>query len=325
MIPQQLKDLLRPSNQTFIRLSAAMGRFNHPVWIIGAGRSGTTWLSDLLRASQPYRFLFEPFHSSHNPKAHFLPAHQYLRPGDAYPLFDELADSIFDGKTYIPRYDHANKFKLFHGMLAKDITANMVSFAVYEKKPEIDLILLIRNPFAVALSRQKKMEWNWFNEPILFLKQQYLFDDYLMPFDDLIRDVSKIGDYFLNQILIWSIIHYVPLQQFSNHQMQVVFYEDLLLNTDDELQRLKASLRNKGSSHHNVLEESIKFQPSRTTNLSSDEIRDKSPEDWMSEIDEKRLAHGRFILKQFGLQFLYDESGFPAVLPTEVLNKRSLP
>jgi len=316
-----VKHTLRPSNQTFIRLSALLGRFKHPVWVIGAGRSGTTWLCNLMCARHKYRFLFEPFKASHNPETGFLPAHYYLRPGASNTRLLKLSDKVFNGRTFFPDLDFANKHKLFDGLLVKDISANLFSYSLQKVKPEIDLILIIRNPFAVALSRQNKQDWEWFKQPEIFLNQKHLKVDYLEPFKDLILEISKTDNYILKQILIWSITHYVPINQFSSNQMQVVFYEDLVTYTSRELQRLENELRNKRPSSQTELADSTIYHPSRTTSLTSAELKSKSPVDWKNHIREKDLTYGNMILKQFDLDFLYRENGYPAISPKEVLNK----
>lgn len=321
MILQQLKHFLRPSNKTFIRLSNLLGRFKHPVWVIGAGRSGTTWLCNMMSSRQKYRFLFEPFHPSHNPEADFLPNHLYIRPRESNPKLEELANKIFTGKEYFPGSDSANKHKLFDGLLVKDISANLFSYALCENTPEIDPVLILRNPFAVALSRQNKPEWGWFNEPEEFLNQNNLVLDYLEPCKKLILNISKSDDFILKQILIWSVIYYVPLRQFSADQLQIVFYEDLLQHTDRELQRLENSLRSNSAASKTPLLNDTKYRPSKTTGLTSSDLRKKTPSDWQRHISKEQYTRGTTILEQFGLNFLYDENGNPAVSPAEILTR----
>jgi hypothetical protein len=318
-ITEQIKHFLRPSNKTFIAVNALMGRFKHPLWVIGAGRSGTTWFCNLMCSQRKYRFLFEPFNSSHNPEADFLPRHFYLKPGEPHSRLNHLADKVFHN-SYFPGLDSTNKHKLFVGLLVKDISANLFAYALHQAKPEIDLILIIRNPFAIALSRQNKPGWRWFNEPEKFLKQKTLTQDYLEPHKKLILEVSKTEDFIQKQILIWSVTHLIPLQQFNNDQLQIVFYEDLVRNTTSELQRLEASLRNNGISSQTTLTDSVKYQPSRTTDLSAIDLQKKSPADWQKHISTKQITRGNMILKQFGVDCLYDASGNPVIDPSDVLN-----
>jgi len=318
---QHIKQLLRPSNQTFIAANALIGRFKHPVWVIGAGRSGTTWLCNLMCSRLKYRFLFEPFQASHNPEANFLPSHYYLRPGESNPKLEELANKIFRGKEYFPGSDPVNKHKLFDGLLVKDISANLFSYALSQSKPEIDPVLILRNPFAVALSRKNKPEWRWFNEPEEFLNQEYLVLDYLDPYKKLILKISKSDDFILKQILIWAVINQVPLRQFSANQLQIVFYEDLLQHTNRELQRLERSLRSHSDDSKTPLLNDVKYQPSKTTGLTSSELRKKSPSDWQKHVSKKQISRGARIPEQFGLNFLYDENGNPAVSAAEILTR----
>jgi len=316
-----VKQFLRPSNQTFIRFNALMGRFKHPVWVLGAGRSGTTWLCNMLCERRKYRFLFEPFHPAHNAEADFLAGHLYFRAAELYPRLKNLADKVFNGTTFFPSSDPSNKHKLFDGMLVKDISANLFAYALHKLKPNIDPILIIRNPFSVALSRQNKPDWAWFNDPESLLQQDSLRQDYLKPYEKLILEISKTEDFILKQILIWSIIHFVPLQQFNPQNLQIVFYEDLLQYTTRELHRLEGALKGSLSSPSTGVTDQVKYKPSSTTGLTENDLRKKSPSDWKKYITKEQLTHGNMILDLFGLNFLYDEHGYPTVAPERVITE----
>jgi hypothetical protein len=55
--------VLRHSRKSALVANYCAGRFRYPiVWVIGDGRSGTTWLMELINWRKTYREMFEPFH-----------------------------------------------------------------------------------------------------------------------------------------------------------------------------------------------------------------------------------------------------------------------
>lgn len=96
----------------------------------------------------------------------------------------------------------------------------------------------MRNPFSVALSTYKTKDSGWFTDPLVLLNQTALFEDYLHPFEDAIRKISIGNDYILCQILIWSIINYVPLRQFKLCQIHICFYEDIINDPNREISKI---------------------------------------------------------------------------------------
>jgi len=86
---------------------------------------------------------------------------------------------------------------------------------------------LFRCPF----EKQKK-EWYWVTDPLL-LTQKNLYEDYLRPFEDLIRKTGESNDYILRQILICSIINHIQLKQFAPDQIHITFYEKVYADPDN--------------------------------------------------------------------------------------------
>jgi len=76
----------------------------------------------------------------------------------------------------------------------------------------------------------------WLEDPSELLKQGPLHQDYLRPFEGVIRGVGD--DVILRQVLIWAILHYVPFRQFQPGRLHVIFYEDVVRSSEQELSRL---------------------------------------------------------------------------------------
>jgi len=318
-MPNTVKILKKPllitkeaARFAIIRANYYAGNYQNAVWLIGDGRSGTTFVSSLLNWNHKYREMFEPFHPIYVKQMKSLPFHKYIRPNDANNAFTRIAADVFTGKLTSPFIDIANRRFVYKSLLIKDIFANLLANWAYHtfSDLEIKVILLLRNPFAVALSKYKKKHWHWMTDPKEFLKQQQLMDDHLHPFKDLIENISD--DYIERQILIWSIINYVPLRQFNNNQLHVLFYEDIVSQPREEL----TSLFNYIDPTLDSLAIDCALQklhvPSRVSGSESNIKKGQSPIDsWQKEITPKQLKNGREILDQFGFGQLYKEDGLP--------------
>ena len=289
-----------------------LNNYKEVIWLIGDGRSGTTWVSNLINHNKSYREMFEPFHPRLVRGMNFLLLQQYIRPRDSNKQLEIIASDVFSGKFMNPRVDSGNRSFLYRGLLIKDIFANLFSCWVSSNFPKVKIILLIRNPFSVALSKYKLKNWLWLTEPIDLLKQSALYEDYLRPFEDLIRRTSKEGDYVLCQILIWSIINYVPLIQFNRGQIHVMFYEDVFTKPGDEISKMFRFVRPGIESHSINLDRESVNRPSRFAGPESNLLRGTSPvTSWKDELTFQQIDAGLKILQCFGFAELYDDNSIP--------------
>jgi hypothetical protein len=295
-----------------IRANYYAGNYQNAVWLIGDGRSGTTYVSSLLNWNHKYREMFEPFHPIYVKQMKDLPFHKYIRPDDVNNALAGIASDVFTGKLTSSFIDISNRRLVYKNLLIKDIFANLLANWAYHTFSHLDIkvILLLRNPFAVALSKYKKKHWHWMTDPKAFLDQQQLMDDHLRPFKELIKNIGD--DYIERQILIWSIINYVPLRQFNRDQLHVLFYEDIIAQPGKEL----ASLFNyiNPTMDSSAIDHALQklHIPSWVSGSESNIRKGKSPIDsWQKEITPEQLQNGRAILERFGFSQLYKENGLP--------------
>jgi Sulfotransferase domain len=282
------------------------GHYREVVWLIGDGRSGTTWVASLINHEQRYREMFEPFHPRVlEPARGFLP-NQYIRPDDSRDTFQAAAADVFSGRLTHTRVDADTRPGIYKGLLIKDIFANLFARWALQRFPGLRIVLLVRNPFAVAVSKLHKRQWCWTVDPLDLLNQPDLRDDYLQPFEDVIRRVSGRNDYIQNQILIWSILNYVPLLQFRAEQLHVVFYEDVCGRPDEEVSRIVSHTRPDDVGPRATISPEIVRKPSRVTAPGSAVMAGASPIDsWRREVTPAQIEAGLGILAHFGLDGLY--------------------
>ena len=307
-----LSHLLKPVRDVSLHANRLLDNYEEVIWLVGDGRSGTTWVADLLNHDRRYREMFEPFHPQHVDEMNFLTPHLYLRSNESNLQLENIAADIFSGTFTHPVVDSANQSRLYSGLLIKDIFANLFAHWAAARFPDLKIILLIRNPFSVALSKQKKKDWFWVTDPMTLLTQKHLYEDYLYPFERLIREISSSDDYILRQVLIWSIINYVPLRQFAPGYLHIMFYEDMYTDPENQVSAALRFIKNTNINCHVTLDEEIVRKPSRVVSKESSLFSGKSPvTSWKNELTTRQIDAGLNILDAFGFAGLYDDDGIP--------------
>ncbi len=266
-------------------------------FLAGSGRSGTTWLSDLINHRRDYRYIFEPF----NPEKVSICGHfrskQYLRPDDSREEFLGPARKILSGGLRNGWTDRFHRGFLTRRRLIKDIRANLLLGWMRANFPEMPIILLLRHPCAVVASR---LRLGWNDNLAETMEQEDLVADYLSPMEDAIRFAR---DDFERHLFLWCIDNYVPLTQFSPGEIHVAFYEDLLASPEEELQSLFAFLGRR-------VDERVYEQMERPSPLSSEDTS-RTLDGWRSSVSKARISRAGEILGLFGLDRIYGEDSMP--------------
>lgn len=289
-----------------------LDNYREVIWLIGNGRSGTTWAADLVNHNKGYREMFEPFHPHLVDGMGFLKLHQYVRPDDSNPELEAIAADVFSGRFRHPSVDQGNRSLIYRGLLIKDIFANLFARWVSLRFPQVKIVLLMRNPFAVALSTYRKRDWIWATDPLDLLNQTALHEDYLRPFEDLIRKTSRDGDYVLRQILIWAIINYVPLRQFRPGEIHICFYEDLINHPNQEVTNILRFAKLGTPVGPVDIAREILDRPSRVSDQGSSSFAQATLNcAWKNELSARQIDTGLEILRSFGFDGLYDQNSLP--------------
>jgi hypothetical protein len=286
-----------------------LSRYDTVIWLIGSGRSGTTWVSNIINHKKDYRELFEPFHPKTIRYAKgWTTSYQYIRKGETAPGLVKFAEEVFTGKFVHRNIDKGNKTTFYNKLLVKDIHANLFAHFLSGHFPHVKLLMVIRNPFAVALSKYKTKDHGWITEPAEFLRQSQLVKDFLQPYTKLIEEISESNDYIVKQILVWSIINYVPLRQFPPDKLLVVFYEDLISKPNAELARIERYVYPDAPTSAFVVSQQVLNTPSRVTRKGKQNF---SLSEWQKDVSPAQVQTGNLILKAFGFENLYNEQLLP--------------
>jgi hypothetical protein len=309
--------VLLPRLSSLLRAPAAdrwLGRGEGVAWVIGEGRSGTTWLANLIASFGRKRILFEPFHPGKVTEAQFMPALSYRREQDADAQLEEFATAVFSGSLQGPWVDKNALFDPpYDGLVVKDIFASLVAKWVTVRISNVRPVLIVRNPFSVAKSKQRKTKAWWVDSPAQLLRQGHLVEDHLSDVVAVLEAAGATENFIIRQVAIWASVHHVLFRQFSKEELLVVFYESLLSDPLPEVDRLTSFLGCR-RPNNDVLERALQAR----SRVSSKEgvRRARNISEWREGLTEVELAAGQEILSELGLAGLYDEAGHsrPAAL-----------
>jgi hypothetical protein len=276
------------------------------ILIVGTGRSGTTWLADMIASQISCRIMFEPFHSKQVHGFHQFHYFQYMRQEEKNNALYNFCQKIFTGDirdSWIDRQvDHLNpRYRLI-----KDIRANLFLKWIAENFPQVPILFIIRHPCAVVLSRMK-LDWATDTDIAPLLEQTNLVDDFLSDKMEIIHRSQTDEE---KHAVIWCISHLVPIQQFIDSTLNVVFYENLCLQPEIESSKI---FRVINFEYDNSVFEVIK-QPSTTTVRSSAILTGENRvARWKKDLSSKQIDSIFSIVENFGLDHIYGDSDMPLV------------
>ncbi len=275
------------------------------ILIAGTGRSGGTWLCDILNQRNEYRLVFEPFHPKRAPWMKPFGERRYMRPGEQDPEFLALTRSIVTGRVRHAWTERFNRRFVAHQRLIKEDYANLMLGWLHESFPGMPLVLLLRHPCAVALSFVTH-EYKGAVMPLL--EQQKLMEDFLHPYADEIR---RARDVFERTVFLWCVEALVPLSQLRPGELHVVFFENLVRNPEAEIARLFSHL---GKSTDDLRLDLEKLgTPSLTARRASSAVWTGADpvESWRSRVSDEQRRRTLEILERFGLDAIYTDASLP--------------
>ena len=276
--------------------------YRRSIFLAGSGRSGTTWLSEIINHRNEYRYVFEPFYPDKVSLCNNFRRKQYLRPDDRREEYLQPARTILSGGLRNSWTDRFNRKPVARWRLIKDIRANLLLGWLQSNFPEMPVILLLRHPCAVTYSRLK-LGWRDILDDTM--EQEDLVEDFLQPFEGEIRAATTP---FERSVFLWCIENYVPLRQLEPESIHVSFYESLCTRPEDEVRRLFAFL---GKDFDGKVYDRINRPSSLIRRESAVVIGERPVDSWTRTVDDARRERAVEILTLFGLDRIYGESPLP--------------
>jgi len=287
--------------------------------IAGTGRSGSTWLSEVLVETFSCRMIFEPLRRDRVPVSAGLPWGSYADPGRDDPELRQVLERILSGRLRSRWSDRHNAYRFPRRRLVKEIRATNLLPWLSAQFPQMPIVYLLRHPVPTAWSA---MELGW--DPFLseFLGQPRLMDGPLAPWREVIARHGADPDLFHRHVLRWCMENVVPISLLSPGSVHVVFYEDLVEDPHGELRRLAAYLRRFGrrtwafDPNTRPMVDRPSFANFRKTPMMSPDERLRS---WVGTVPQPSVERAVALLGEFGLDRVYATPVRPLVEPDDVL------
>jgi hypothetical protein len=233
-----------------------------PIFVVGSGRSGTTWVGDVLGTGSGCVPIFEPLSQRLVPQCpRWKQPGPYLRKGTSYPQWEAYFDGVLSGRisNRWTRQDYRRMPKLLarrpltgrigvrlaemqyrwqkmrgRRYLVKEVHGNL-ALAWLQSYTSARLVYLVRHPCAVVGSRLRLPEHTWLFDMDEILGEPELMKDHLEPFRTTISGATTA----LERLTVsWCIENLVPLTQSKSHDWLCCFYEDFLSDREEVFARL---------------------------------------------------------------------------------------
>lgn len=281
-----------------------------PLLLAGSGRSGTTWLVEMLNWRGDHRVIWEPLNVEQVEATRAIGSRRYL-PAEADAAAERAAFSrVLAGQVRGPWIDSFNKQWIYRRRLVKVIRGNLMLPWVRRQFPDVPVVFMLRHPGAVVDS--------WLRQPWKqrLSAQPLLAQPSLVEAHGLKKWVGKPLSDAEDAVLAWCIENIVPLREVAPGRMLVTFYEDLAADPNGQLQRILPwyglTFDPEMLAHVNT--------PSAMVGENSPLQRGGDPvSDWTARLDSDTQHRIRNILAHFGFDRIYGDDGRPRIAADEML------
>ena len=213
------------------------------ILLAGSGRSGTTWLAELLVAKSNIQMIFEPENPSWTkeirPLTGWGPSLRvrsfYLQSRVQNVEWFSFWQNVFTGHIRNKFTDQIRTSFFPNGYLVKMIRANLMLGYIYNNfQPKV--VYTIRHPCAVITSR---MALKWVADVKDILTQEELVEDHLRPW---LGQIEKEKDQLGAQAVWWAVENMVAMKSLAEIPHIKVTFESLCLQPEMEVNRLRNEL-----------------------------------------------------------------------------------
>ena len=201
--------------------------------LVGSGRSGTTWITQILSQIPGTTQIFEPLNprwvfDTHGfegvtvkgPYPNVRPV--YLRAEGHYPAWHNGINRMLEGRIRCHWTDRYRRNLFPKRYLIKSVRANMMLGYIYDHfKPNI--IFIMRHPCAVVSSR---LALQWHADVESLLMQEALVEDYLRPW---LSEIEQVKNPLEAHAIWWAVENAVALNNLASRPHYAVTFEALCL------------------------------------------------------------------------------------------------
>jgi hypothetical protein len=317
-------------------------RNNLPI-VAGSGRSGTTWILDVLAQANRLRPVFEPLYPGAHPVAEKFHS-TYLEPSQNEPelqdyltrVFERRETNSFSDYRISPaklRFDRTKfrspqAFRIYISTLRKlHLRRREFGPSLLIDKAIVKFIranwllpwmlnhfdataaLIVRHPAAVADSQLRFIE-HWTPDARLarLLESEYIRESYRYQLDSIgSRSLSKFG----RLVTIWCIENAIPIKMSRSFGYSTIFYEDLKHDYPQSWERLTSALRlseipGESSIRRPSQQSSSRWQKNDGAGGCVD------PAAWRQRLGATQRSEFEYILDIFGIDYYEWDSDHPS-------------
>ncbi len=321
---------------------------NTPIAVLGFGRSGTTWVSDILSKCLGGLILFEPMFPSALPDAEKYCYSDGEGQASATKLNQHLQD-VLSGRNHARWLlrNHVNHpVDEVDGLFLesiwdecriigfKEIRANFMLARVTQEWG-FNTLFVLRHPIAVISSLQGRPgfwrgdfgglnnHYNMFTERVLKNIR------YRAHFSDIdLRELSALKHVEEKEAVLWAATHKIVLEDLKNFQIPTLFYEDLFAHPFRVTRQLFTALGIDSLNLHPAYIFTPSMATMRTTHdlyYSNNPLSIRGPSMfWEDKLNNEEIRRIVRIIEMFGVN-LYDGNNYPktnAVADLNIVGRR---
>lgn len=301
----------RIASEVCRRLSRdAAGAATPTAMVVGTGRSGTTWVAEVIDAQVRCRLIFEPFNPDQVKEFRHFRHFLYMRPDQDDPELLRFCHAVTSGELRGEWVDGHLAHLSSDLRLIKDIRPTLMLRWLANRFPNVPILYVLRHPCAVVLSR---MRLNWATDVDVrrFTDQPLLVEDHLRPYLAVIDGAQTPEE---KHAVVWCLSNLIPLRQFASGGWTLLHYERLRQEPEVELPRMFGAL---GMEFDARVSWALN-RPSRTTRLAGCRLLNTSEPDWTRDLTTGQVDRILAIVRAFGLEYLYGDSVMPATAPADL-------
>jgi len=295
------------------RLGLAFAGWPEPsssILLAGSGRSGTTWLMNVLASVPGTQQIFEPLH----PSTAEVPALtgwlddgvsrvrlHYLRPKGQYAAWEGFLARLLSGRVRTTWTDYSRRSSYMpRRFVIKDIRANLMLGHIHENFKS-RIVYVIRHPCAVIHSRLRN---GWHADVADILHQEELVEDYLRPWIGAMeRERDAVGAH----AVWWAVENAVALHELDSRPHYREMFEELSLEPHQRVQGLLRWLGLENASISDAVIEQPAWDGSLTPSYQTGPERLTSWQKHLTEAEQHRILGWAHCL---GIH-LYDNGALP--------------
>jgi hypothetical protein len=245
------------------------------LFVLGSGRSGTTWVQELLNRHDDHRVMFEPFNPRWVHAVRSLPEHAYLTEETISPEQAATVERVLAGHVRSPWVDQMSRPMVAHKRLVKDIRAHGLIGYVSRRWPTLRVVYVVRHPLAVMASASAL---NWSDRLDRRLAQPQLVRDHLEPHMPYLTSLREPWE---RAVAAWCVDNLVVMRSLDPGTATLLVYEQAVADPATELTSVVTRV---GQQADDELF-SVLAQPSRMSRVDGCSTADDRVSGWQTRVD----------------------------------------